>query len=149
MFIQKELSNMTVDFNKIKPGDTVVFRNGGTAKVVYIRPWSNGTDWDIHFDVGDTFDKDQHTGYNKYGFFAHGCAATPSVFDIVAVNSCIDWSSVKPGTKFRDDGHNTFYFIGPDLSDDTYVICSNSTEDIGKSNLTFIIKMSNLMTAIT
>jgi len=131
---------MPVDLNKIKPGDTVVFRNGGTALVTKIKPWPGGHDWEISLDVGPAFAFDTHIGFNTQGFFADGNQNVPSVFDIVEVKKTkrpVDWDNIKPGTKLENQDGQTFFFIGPDIEDKQYVIVSDTNKELKRTDLSF------------
>lgn len=95
-----------VDLSKLKAGDTVHFRCGGSLVVEEQESKSETV-------------KIKFKGYDRYtGFFLNGkqdLYYVCSPFDIIRVEPAFRWEDVRPGMAFLDDDRDIIFYIGPDF----------------------------------
>lgn len=106
---------MTPDLSKLKPGDTVHFRCGGSAVVGDISGLNDG-DFYLWF-VG--FKGLNAQTFRNDGTFYGQPKQTP--FDIIRIESAFRWEDVRPGSAFQyEDPHDSetkdAYFVCVDVS---------------------------------
>lgn len=94
-----------VDLSKLKAGDTVYFRCGGSAVVESICP----------APMPNTLHKIRFVGYKDTHFFGEDEDGN-GLLQVIRVESAFRWEDVKPGMGFRfGNDTDVVIYIGPSL----------------------------------
>ena len=126
---------MTVDLSKLKAGDTVHFRCGGSAEIEQIE-LTEYTPY-VHISLkGST-----HGGlmWFRNGRFDEEDSSTDP-FDIIRMEpKPFNWKDAKPGMAFKY-GTVTFWCLCPDYSDDECAVMTSNFDFIDDDNIRLIAK---------
>lgn len=96
-----------VALSKLKAGDTVHFRCGGSLVVEKQNFHSHDPTVEIKFKGYD-----HYVSYYLNGRQTFNCCFP---FDIIRVEPALRWEDVKPGMAFLDDDRDIIFYIGPDF----------------------------------